>query len=125
MVREILCVMVGSALGGALRYLTTLLCRGVVASEFIFVATMSVNVVGSFLIGIILGLVSLGGVSEVWRLVLAVGFCGGFTTFSTFSAEALALLKGENYLLFGLYVLGNVILSLLSVWLGYKLCNSF
>jgi CrcB protein len=62
-----------------------------------------------------------GVLDEKMQLFLAVGFCGGFTTFSAFAAENLKLLENGNFLLFALYVVGCVVGGLLAVW-GGKCC---
>lgn len=123
MIRDILYVMAGSAVGGAFRYLASVLSRAILPQSFVILSTLTVNILGSFLIGVILALSASDSINEQLRLMLAVGLCGGFTTFSTFSAESLALLEDGNYLMFGAYVLGSVTLSLLGVWLGFSLCR--
>lgn len=85
-------------------------------------ATLTVNIAGSFLIGLFSGLLIrlAGGASaEVLRLVLVVGFCGGFTTFSTFSNETLRLIESSHHLAAALYVLASVLAGLLAVFIGY------
>ncbi|MCQ2367880.1 MAG: fluoride efflux transporter CrcB [Kiritimatiellae bacterium] len=116
---NILLVALGSAAGGVVRYLVGTLIP--TAGGFPF-ATLSVNIAGSFLIGLFSGLLarfSGGASAETLRLVLVVGFCGGFTTFSTFSNETLRLIESSHYLAAALYVLASVLAGLLAVFFGY------
>lgn len=118
---NILLVALGSAAGGVVRYLVGTLIPAVGGFPL---ATLSVNVAGSFLIGLFSGLLTrlAGGTSaEVLRLVLVVGFCGGFTTFSTFSNETLRLIESAHYLAASLYVLASVLAGLLAVFIGYAI----
>lgn len=115
---NILLVALGSAAGGIARYLVGTLIPAVCGFPL---ATLSVNIAGSFLIGLISGLMArlAGGASaEALRLVLVVGFCGGFTTFSTFSNETLRLIESSHYLAAALYVLASVLVGLLAVFIG-------
>ena len=111
-------VAVGSALGGVLRYLVSL---GLAAQKGFPWATLSVNVAGSFLIGLLSGLIArhCGGNGESVRLFAVVGFCGGFTTFSTFSNETFRLLEGNQWLSAAVYVGVSVLAGLAAVFLGY------
>ena len=96
-------VFVGGGLGALLRYLVSLAVEG-------SLATLAVNVVGSFLIGLMVA-VPAGNL----RLLLAVGLLGGFTTFSAFSLDALRLWQRGEPLLAATYVAGSVLLSLAAV----------
>ena len=81
--------------------------------------TMGVNVIGSFLMGVLIGWLALrvdGG--QNWRLFLGVGLLGGFTTFSAFSLDAIILLERKAYGPFIAYVGGSVILSLAALMIG-------
>ena len=80
------------------------------------IGTMTVNVLGSFLMGLLVGL--LPDTSQGWRLFLATGVLGGFTTFSAFSLDALALWQRGEVGPAALYVAGSVLLSLAAVALG-------
>ena len=114
MLRDFLLVGVGGAFGSMARYGLTLLASYTsIASEM---ATMVANAGGSFLIGIIIAL-SKGD----WYLLAAVGFCGGFTTFSTFSAQALQLLQSGHRLLGMTYILASAIVCILMTWVGTSL----
>lgn len=116
---NILFVALGSAVGGVLRYLAGML---IPAANGFPVATLSINVVGSFMIGLLSGLIARftsGAVHEALRLMLVVGFCGGFTTFSTFSNEALRLIESSHYLAALSYVLVSVFAGLAAVFVGY------
>ena len=82
-------------------------------------ATIGVNVAGSFAIGLFGALAVRFGWSEGVRLALTVGLCGGFTTFSTFSREALDLVTAGRWCAFSLYVAGSVILGIAAAALGF------
>ncbi len=117
--RLMLIVGFGGFLGSSARYLVQKFVSENVASTFP-IATFSINLLGSLLIGLLFGLSSKYNVlSTEMRLFLTTGFCGGFTTFSTFSNESLGLLKAGNYNYFFLYSSLSVILGLLFVYLGY------
>ena len=85
-------------------------------------ATLTVNIVGCFLIGLLWGLFSKNGAEgSNWALFLTVGLCGGFTTFSTFSKEALVMLQSGNFWGFAGYVAISVVAGIALVALGYFL----
>ena len=115
---KILLVAVGSGLGGALRFLVP--CWIGAAKGFPW-ATLAINVGGSLLIGFLSGLLARHGGSstESVRAFAVVGFCGGFTTFSTFSNETLRLLEGGQWLSAVAYVGVSVSAGLAAVFLGH------
>ena len=118
MIKDLLLVGLGSGLGGMCRYLVSQLL--VTTQNGFPWGTFTVNIVGSLLIGLLWGLSSrLPSLSPVLTLLFMVGFCGGFTTFSTFSREGLTLLQMQNYTLFLLSTLGSVVLGILAVMMGY------
>ena len=108
-------VFLGGGVGSVLRYGAGL---ALPSAAFPW-ATLAVNATGSFLIGLLGAMASRFGWSEALRLALTVGLCGGFTTFSTFSKEALALAQNGRWCAFGAYVAGSVAISLAAVALGY------
>lgn len=119
-------VFLGGGLGAVCRYLVTMQIGARFSTMFPW-GTLSVNLLGSLLMGWILGLILLltertgSGLGEAARLLLTVGFLGGFTTFSSFSMETLTLLRGGS-LFYALANIGmNVILGLLAAWLGLSL----
>ena len=118
MLKDLLLVGLGSGLGGMCRYLVSQLL--VTTQNGFPWGTFTVNIVGSLLIGLLWGLSSrFPSLSPVLTLLFMVGFCGGFTTFSTFSREGLSLLQMQNYTLFLLYTLGSVVLGIVAVMVGY------
>ena len=120
--KTILAVGAGSFLGGAGRYLISLAMKGV--SKGFPWATLIVNLAGCFLIGLLWGVFSKNGTdSSNWALFLTVGLCGGFTTFSTFSKEALMMLQSGNAWGFAGYIAVSVIAGIALVALGYFLMH--
>ena len=118
MVRDIIIVGIGSGIGGICRYLISLI-MGFANNGFPW-GTFAVNVAGCLLIGILWGVTSrFQSLSPAFTLFFMVGFCGGFTTFSTFSKEGLTLLQTNNYMLFALYTIGSMVLGVIAVALGH------
>lgn len=118
-------VMAGAALGGLLRYVVSDIVQK--NSKIIFpVGTLSVNIIGSFLLGLIIFFLGEREIiSAEMRLFLTVGLCGGFTTFSTFSYETLMLFQESEFLYGSLNVVLNVILSLTAIYLAYLISKIF
>ena len=86
--------------------------------------TLTVNVLGSFIIGILTGISAKSELlSAEWRLFLMVGLCGGFTTFSSFTNENLMLMHNGQLLTVLVYTSLSVILGFIAVYLGYTLTN--
>lgn len=118
MVRLILIIGTGSFIGGVSRFLVSRLIQNHSASDFPF-GTFLVNVTGCFLIGLFYGLSERGNLLNAeWRMFLTVGFCGGFTTFSAFAIENIALLHDGNFFQFSLYAALSVFAGLTAAWLG-------
>ena len=118
-------VAVGSALGGVARYW----CSGIIANlvgETFPWGTLIVNVMGSFLIGLIATVSGTDGrfiISAEARQFLMVGILGGFTTFSSFSLQTLTLARDGQWLLVGANVVGSVVLCLIMGWAGHMLAT--
>ncbi|HVS98703.1 MAG TPA: fluoride efflux transporter CrcB [Puia sp.] len=111
-------IAVGGALGTVARYgAQTYIYK---LYPFIFpMGTFIVNVVGCLLIGLFYALAEKGNLlTPEWRMFLTTGFCGGFTTFSTFAYENSNLIRTSDFLYMGLYVLGSVVLGVAAVFLG-------
>lgn len=118
MIKDIILVGIGSGIGGICRYLISL-TMGLAGNGFPW-GTFTANVAGCLLIGLLWGLTSrFQNLSPAFSLLFMVGFCGGFTTFSTFSKEGLTMLQTNNYMLFTLYTLGSMLLGIIAVGLGY------
>jgi len=88
--------------------------------------TFLVNILGSLLLGIILGWAMKSNMlSSPINLLFGIGFCGGFTTFSTFSFENYSLIKSGDYLSFSVYFFGSIILGILAVLVGILISKLF
>ncbi len=111
-------VALGGALGSVSRFLLGPALQRAFNATFP-VGTLFINVVGSLILGFVLGLAAEGvDVRPEARAFIAIGFCGGFTTFSTFSYEAVRLLEDGEGSRAALYVLTSVVLSISAAFIG-------
>ena len=108
-------IFLAGGLGSLLRYVIGL----ILPSCFFPWATVAINVIGSLALGLLGGLGSRMGWSDNLQLALTVGLCGGFTTFSTFSKEALSLATTGRWGAFSLYVIGSIVLGLAATAVGF------
>ena len=126
--KELLFVSIGSFFGGGMRYLAALLqnrlmtTSAVVCGSFPW-ATFAVNVIGCLLIGLLTGIASSGHLPAQWKLVLVTGFCGGFTTFSTFMNENYLLGK-DNMMMLAIYTISSLALGMAALIAGYKIASA-
>ena len=117
-IKNILAVGAGSFIGGAARYIVSLAMKGI-GKGFPW-ATLAVNLVGCLMIGLLSGLLSRNAAENTsWGLFLTVGLCGGLTTFSTFSKEALAMLQTGQIWGFAIYIAISILAGIALVALGY------
>jgi CrcB protein len=121
--RTLLLIGLGGGIGSILRYLTTVAVNRLGPATFPW-GTFTVNIAGSFLVGILIGFFGRQlPVNADLRFLLITGFCGGYTTFSTFTSEHISLLQsGQPLTAFG-YMTGSLLAGLLAVWLGLFLGN--
>lgn len=118
MIRTLIFIGMGSCLGGIARYLLTRWVQESTSSSFPY-GTLAVNLLGCLAIGMLYGLFDRHGWMEPeLRAFLVVGFCGGFTTFSTFALENFAMLRDGNWVPAALYAGASLVLGIGVVWLG-------
>ena len=118
MFRNIVLVGAGGFIGSVGRYLGQIFVEKLFHTTFPL-GTMVVNILGSLIIGMVYALAEKGNMLNAeWRLFLAVGICGGFTTFSSFAYNNLSMLKEQSTLLFLFNVFGSLILGILAVYVG-------
>jgi fluoride exporter len=117
-VSSMLYVSLGAVVGANARYFVGLWAAERLGAAFPY-GTFLVNVTGSFLVGLFLTLLADRAVDDpVWRLLLVTGFCGGYTTFSTYSFEGVVLMQQGAYGAALLYLFGSVAVGLLAVVAG-------
>lgn len=119
MIRNVLLVALGGAIGSVCRYMLS----GLNTVSWPW-DTFAVNLIGSLLIGLLVGMVSKGYISPEMKLLLVTGFCGGFTTFSTFASESFSMMKTGDILLMALYVGLSVSIGIIAVWFGMNISES-
>ncbi|MEE4285740.1 MAG: fluoride efflux transporter CrcB [Mariniphaga sp.] len=118
MLRTILLVGTGGFIGSVMRYLVQYYMEKSLASTFPW-GTFIANIAGSFIIGVVFALAEKGNLMNAeWRIFLAVGICGGFTTFSSFAYNNLTLLNDRAWGSLLLNIGGNLFLGILAVYLG-------
>ena len=119
MIKSVLIVGIGSFIGGALRYLISTLFKQFCTQGFPW-GTLLVNLMGCFIFGAIFALFSkYSSTSHPWCLLLTIGLCGGFTTFSTFAYESVLMLQQGNLSGFISYVATSLIMGISLFALGY------
>jgi CrcB protein len=114
-------IAIGGAFGACSRYLISEFCLSVFGKGFPY-GTLTVNVVGSFIMGILAA--ALQGQllpSEPWRQIIGLGFLGALTTFSTFSMDNVILMQQGAFFKMGINIMLNVVLSISAAWLGFQL----
>ena len=120
-VKNILTVILGSGLGGALRFISSEYIKQYFSPRFP-AGTFIVNLLGCFIIGIVYGMSLKGSQnSNEIKLLLATGFCGGFTTFSAFTAENIELIRNGNQTTALLYIILSVTLGITATFIGSAL----
>jgi len=122
--QEVLLVGTGGFLGASLRFVVSGLVQRLDPAGAFPYGTLSVNVLGCLVIGVLGGLADTKGViGPTARLVVILGVLGGFTTFSTFAYETLALLRDGENLRAGANILVSVGVCMIAVWIGYAMGN--
>lgn len=120
----LLSIAVGSVLGGWLRWFLSLKLN--LLHPYIPLGTLAVNLIGSFIIGLAIAFFAQSQLSANYKLLIITGFCGGLTTFSSFSAEVVLLLQSGKLSIAAVVVLVHVIGSLLCTFLGiFIFCSLF
>lgn len=119
MIKNILLVGLGGGLGSIARYATSHLAQKHLSS-FLPYGTLIANILGALLIGVFIAYL-IEHPSQSFKLLLVTGFCGGYTTFSTFSYENFSYLQNGQIGLFLWYGLGSIALGLLAVFVGFSL----
>ena len=118
MIKNILLIGLGGGIGSMCRYTVSLL----LVNKSFPVATLLINISGSFIIGLVAAYALKNEwFAANWKLFLATGICGGFTTFSAFSLENLQLLQQGKYLWALLYIAASIVMGLIATFFGYKL----
>ncbi|MCW3125181.1 MAG: hypothetical protein JWO03_839 [Bacteroidetes bacterium] len=115
--KTILFIGIGGFIGSVCRFLLSQFIQEKFTEHFPF-GTLGVNIIGCFLIGVVFSLADKGTVTPEWRLFLATGILGGFTTFSAFSNETVGLLRTGQPLPALMYVTASVGIGLLATYVG-------
>ena len=124
MLRTIVIVGTGGFIGSVMRYLVQYFVEKGMSSTFPL-GTLIANIAGSFIIGIVFALAEKGNLlSAEWRIFLAVGICGGFTTFSSFAYNNLTMIKENSFMQLLINVGGSLVLGVLAVYLGIILIKA-
>jgi CrcB protein len=118
MIKNILLIGLGGGIGSITRYVASL----VIKSKTFPFATLTVNVIGSFIIGLVFAIsIKQEGMEDNWKLFLITGVCGGFTTFSAFSLENVQLLQSGKTGIALAYIIVSMVLGIAATFLGYQL----
>lgn len=121
MLKNLLFIALGGGIGSSLRYLCNIYLSKTYPNKT-YIATFLVNMIGCLLIGLFVGYFQKDQPeNEAFKLLLMTGFCGGFTTFSTFGLENFNLLQSQNYILTLGYILLSIVIGITFVGIGIYL----
>ncbi|MGN0017479.1 MAG: fluoride efflux transporter CrcB [Candidatus Gastranaerophilaceae bacterium] len=126
MLLNIFSIFIGGGIGAVLRYLTSFVYTEFFGFNFPL-ATLSVNLIGSFVLGVLSAFILFDYhlIPNHYKYALTVGFCGGFTTFSTFAFEVVEILKRGEYFVAILYVILSVVLSIMVAAAGFYWAKNY
>ena len=120
MIIKLLYIATGGALGSILRFFVSYICK--IYFLYFPVGTLLVNVIGSFLAGLLVSYLNNKEISEIIiKYFFIIGFLGSFTTFSAFSIETLELLKKDGIYVSLIYIMSSIILSIFAAYIGFTL----
>lgn len=126
MIKELVVVGIGGAVGSIARYLSVTTTAKLLSSNYTHYGTLVVNCVGSFLVTLFMILyIEKFDLDETVRLLVVVGFLGGFTTFSAFSYESIALLHARQFQEAFTYIILSIVLSLSFAFAGFFVAKAF
>ena len=121
MIKNLILIALGGGIGSILRYLANV-SVGKIWPFKLYYATLLVNIIGCLLIGFLIGYLQKNNSdNESLKLLLITGFCGGFTTFSTFGLEYFNLLQSQNYITSLIYIASSIIIGIAFVGVGIYL----
>lgn len=122
---NVLAVFFGGGLGSLMRYLVNTLFTRYTSLNFPY-ATLLVNITGSFILGLLfVFFIQKTSIHPAWRLALTVGFCGGLTTFSTFSVEVFNILRNGQILTALIYMIVSIVTCIIAAGAGYYIGGCF
>ena len=112
---------IGGSVGAAARYLLGIFINNNYKSKPFPMGTLIINISGSFLLGLLANLYSVNEITEAVWYFAGVGFCGAYTTFSTFGYETITLIQSNRAVIAGVYVLSSVIFSIITAAIGFTI----
>lgn len=122
-IRSVIAIALGAIPGALIRYLVSAFSQVVFGKDFAYYGTFFVNITGCFLIGLFLTLNEerFKNWSPEIRLIVATGFCGAYTTFSTYGLETVTMLQKGNFTLAALYWTSSAIIGIIAILIGVSL----